>query len=192
MELSKARSAADKLLEARRSAVGRVKVEKKALAAAKDRFAAAAEAQHLLQHVAQQIQNQVHTKIAAVVTRCLQAVFGPSYTFAIRFDRKRGKTEARMVMTKKGKEVDPMDGSGGGVVDVVSFALRVAALMLERPSPRKFLGLDESFKHLSARNEYRDRARSLLTALASELGVQMVLVTHSEELEVGKVIEIGG
>lgn len=146
------------------------------------------EAQQVAQEAARVAQEASHTQIAQIVSRCLQSVFNEPYEFKIVFDKKRGKTQARFVFMLEGEEVDPLRNSAGGEVDVASFALRLAALMLHKPGLRRLLVLDESFKHLS--RPFRPRVAQLLEELSEELGVQILLVTHSPELEVGKVIQI--
>jgi ABC-type sulfate/molybdate transport systems ATPase subunit len=81
-----------------------------------------------------------------------------------------------------------MSASGGGVVDVAAFALRIACLTLRKPALRKVLILDEPFRFLSA--EYRPRVRSLIESLADEFGVQFIIVTHLDEFRCGKVITL--
>lgn len=166
----------------------RVKEEKQALLLLEERQRVLEEAQELAQAVAQRIQSQAHEQIANVVTRCL-AVFEEPYEFRIEFDRKRGRTEARLLFVREGEEVDPLSASGGGVVDVASFALRVAALALARPQRRKLLVLDEPFKHLSL--NYRRKVRLLLDGLAQDLGIQFLLVTHDPALSGGEITELG-
>lgn len=146
------------------------------------------QAQALVQTVAQQIQQQVHRHIASVVSRCLEAVFDEPYEFQIIFEQRRGRTEAELVFVRDGLTIDPMLASGGGVVDVASFALRLACLLLTRPPLQRVLVLDEPFKFVSA--EYRDRLRMLLEMLAKEMQVQIIMVTHIPELRVGKVVEL--
>lgn len=187
--LTEHRCKLDKLLTQHRLAVAKVKDERKTLAQAEQDYAEAVEAQKLLQEVAQQVQQQAHSQIAAVVTKCLRTVFGEdAYEFRILFEQKRGKTEARLVFLREGQEVDPLDAAGGGIIDVAGFALRLASLVLARPVRRRLLVLDEPMKHLSA--NYRPRMRELLEILAGELGIQFVLVTHDQEFQVGTVIEI--
>ncbi len=111
-----------------------------------------------------------------------------AYEFKILFERKRGRTEATLRFVRNGLEVDPLSASGGGIVDVAAFALRVACLMLHRPRLSKLVVLDEPFKFVS--KEYRDNVRSMLEELAKDLGLQILLVTHIDELETGKVIEV--
>ncbi len=146
-------------------------------------------AQGLVQAVAQQIQEQMHNRIASVVGRALEAVFDEPYEFRIKFEQKRGHTEASLAFVRDGLEIDPMTASGGGVVDVAAFALRLACLLLHRPPLRRVIILDEPFKFVSA--EYRGRLRLLLERLAEEMKVQIIMVTHIPELTTGKVIQIG-
>lgn len=126
------------------------------------------------------------------MTRCLAAVFDDPYEFRIVFEQKRGKTDARLTFVRNGEEVDPEDGCGGGVLDVAAFALRLGCLLTRRPRRRRVLILDEPFKHLSERKNYRERVRDLLLTVSEELNVQFVMVTHDPIFSVGKVIEIGG
>lgn len=153
---------------------------------AKEHLGHVAEAQVLVQTVAQQAQEHAHTQIATVVSRCLEAIFEEPYGFKIAFEKKRSKTEARMIFLRDGNEVDPKQAAGGGVLDVAAFALRLASLVLTQPAKRRVLFLDEPLRHLS--HEYRGRAAELFGALAKELGVQFVVVTHFRALELGKVV----
>jgi DNA repair exonuclease SbcCD ATPase subunit len=147
------------------------------------------EAQQFVQVVAQTIQQQAHADISAIVTKCLKAVFGEeAYEFKIDFQRKRNKTEAKLLFVREGYEIDPIDAAGGGVVDVASFALRVACLVLARPKRRRLLCLDEPFRFVS--KEYIPAVAKMLKTLAKDLGIQVVMVTHNQNLQVGKVVEV--
>jgi len=152
-------------------------------------YDAADEAQQIVQAVAETIQEEAHDRIAGVVSRCLAAVFDEPYEFQIRFERARGRTEARLVFVREGMEINPIDASGGGVVDVAAFALRLSCLMLARPACRRVVVLDEPFRFVS--KEYRVRVRIMLEDLARELGVQFIIVTHIRELATGHIIEVG-
>lgn len=165
--------------------------ELKNVAKAKLDHTTALEAQGVLQAVAQKVQQHAHDKIASVVTRCLEAVYGEeSYKFVIDFRRQRGKTEAVLQFIKDDLLLeDPVNEVGGGVLDVAAFALRVACLILCRPALRRTLWLDEPFRHLS--KDLRPAARDLITTLAKEMRIQFVIVTHDPALRIGKVIEIG-
>src|ERR1700748_1657063 len=72
---------------------------------AKKHHANCVKAQEILQHLAQAVQQQAHQKIAEVVTSCFEAVFDDPYSFHIEFERKRGKTEARLKFKRGGLTV---------------------------------------------------------------------------------------
>ncbi len=159
----------------------RLQDERESYRQAEQRLEDAEQARAIAQQVAQTVQEQAHARIAGVVTLCLQSVFGDSYRFRIKFIRKRNRTEAQLVLVKDGHEVmDPADEDSGGVLNVVAFALRLACLVLAKPSLRRLLVLDEPFHHVSA--EYRPAVRSMLQQLSRDFGVQFVIVTHEPTL----------
>ena len=184
------RRSLDRFLSQRSHVISQIKTERRALAGADAKVKTVSQAQALVQVVAEQVQASAHRQIASVVTRCLKAVFGDeAYQFRIDFKRSRGKTEAKLVFVRDGLVIDePTNAAGGGVVDVAAFALRLACLVLSRPRKRKLLCLDEPFRFLS--REHRPAVRELLLAMAEELKVQIVMVTHSEELTAGKVFDL--
>jgi DNA repair exonuclease SbcCD ATPase subunit len=144
----------------------------------------------VLQTVCAQIQTTVHKSVSDIVTRCLRAVFGEdAYEFRIIFEQKRGKAEAVMQFVRNGEIYDPMTQSGGGVLDVAAFGLRLSALLLSSNRYRRVLILDEPFRFLSV--EYRSQIRDLIETLSKELDFQFIMVTHAKELEIGDVVQIG-
>lgn len=149
------------------------------------------QAQEATQEAARVAQEVAHSQIASIVSRCLQSVFNEPYEFRIVLEKKRGKTEARFVFMLNEEEVDPLRSSAGGEVDVASFALRLAALVLHKPALRKVLILDEPFKWLQdSQKAFRGAMVQLLKDLTNELGVQIVMVTHDPEFAVGNVIRL--
>jgi hypothetical protein len=133
-------------------------------------------------------QTQCQARISSIVTRCLESVFPDNrYTFSLVFEQKRNQTEARCILKDKhGNEFDPLTENGGGLVDIVTFGLRVACLILTRPRPDKILILDEPFRFLSW--QYREPVARLLQQLSEELQLQIIMVTHIPELEIGNNI----
>lgn len=177
------------LQSAREVAERSVRIETAERNLLKGKLEALLKAQEIAQEVAQTVQQKAHVKIASVVTRCLKAVFGEeAYEFKIDFERKRGKTEARMYFERDGLEIDPLTASGGGPVDVAAFALRLAALVLSRPLKRPVLILDEPLKFPS--KEYWPEISEMIRAVSEEMGVQIIMVTHQDGLVSGKVVRI--
>lgn len=165
-----------------------IATEKVALSKAARRLERTLEAQEILQRIAQAVQQKAHEKISEVVSSCLEAVFDDPYSFEIVFERKRGKTEAKLRFTRRGLSVDPLTAAGGGMVDVAAFALRAACLMLHRPRLNRLLVLDEPFRFVSV--QYQENIRYMIEKLSKEMGIQIVLVTHVDELAIGKIIEL--
>lgn len=145
----------------------------------------ATEALTIVQQLTETLQNQAQAKIAGVVTQCLR-VFG-NYSFRIEYEAKRGSTAATFVLTRDGVDIDPMD-CGGGIIDVIAFALRVSVLMARKPLAQQILILDEPFKFVSA--NFRDDVARVIETLSDQLNVQFIIVTHIPELMIGKVVEL--
>lgn len=146
------------------------------------------QSQEILQHVAQAVQQKVHKRIAKVVSSCLASVFDDPYQFKIEFDRKRGRTQARILFCRDGLQVDPISASGGGMIDVAAFALRVVCLVLHRPRLRPSLFFDEPFKNVSS--DYQDNCRMMMERLSKEMKVQIILITHNDALATGSIIRL--
>jgi len=134
-------------------------------------------AQAFLQQVAQDTQEQLKIHVEDIVQLALDAIFPDQYLFEIQFSISYGKTTAELVFVSKksGFSIDPMVASGGGVVDVCSFALRLACWTLSRGVDRVIV-LDEPFRFLS--RDLQPRAGSLLKELSEKLGLQIILTTH--------------
>lgn len=183
------RKRADQVVAQRAAAYMALQVARNAVNGAESAWQAADEAQQIVQAVAETIQEEAHDRIAGVVSRCLAAVFDEPYEFKIQFERIRGRTEARLLFVRDGQAINPIDSSGGGVVDVAAFALRISCLMLARPACRRIVILDEPFKFVSA--DRRGRVRAMLEGLCQDLTIQFVMVTHITELQCGAVIDLG-
>jgi DNA repair exonuclease SbcCD ATPase subunit len=190
MDLIKAREKVDSLLSDLRVAQRRCKDERAKLVEAEDRLTYVEEAQKIAQQVAEQVQQRVHNQIAGVVSRCLEAVFyEDNYGFKIQFVKKRGRTEAVLILTKDGHEiVDPLNYDSGAVCEIAALPLRLSCLIMSKPRLRKLLILDEPFKALSV--HYYDRVRLLLNSLSEDFGIQIVMVTHNPKLQTGEIVEL--
>jgi exonuclease SbcC len=150
---------------------------------AKTRIHAVEEAQKILQYIAQETQKNLVVHISDVVSLALGAVFEEeAYSFNIDFVQKRGKTEADIYFERDGNRVDPMTASGGGAVDVASFALRVAFWQLigQNKKINDTIILDEPFRFLS--KDLQPKAGKMLKLISDKLGIQFLIVTHNEDL----------
>ncbi len=169
-----------------------VRSERKSLCEAKERIRVLTEAADCVQKVSEAIQTRVHKQVAGVVTRCLAAVFDKPYQFDIRFVKRRGRTEADLVLLQDGLELtDPMNQAGGGVLDVASFALRLVALILTQPKKRRLLVMDEPYRHAKPPEVLAPRICALLETLSREMKVQIILIPSIDRYyQIGKVIDL--
>ena len=133
------------------------------------------EAQIIIQYVANLTQEQIQKQLEVLPTTALQLVYGDEYSFATEFDIARGKTDANFFITKGDTKISPMGNTGGGVIDVLSFALRLACASMKQVGTKIFI-LDESFKHIS--KDLQPKIGEMLEVLTDKLGIQFIFVTH--------------
>lgn len=147
----------------------------------KNNFNLLIDAQAFLQDVAQKTQSKLKLQIEDIVNLALETCFPNEYEFRIDFNVSRGKTEAELIFLSKltGNKIDPMNASGGGVVDLTSFALRIACYTLQY-NINNVIVLDEPFRFIS--RDLQDKASQILKSLSQKLGLQIIMVTHIPEL----------
>lgn len=139
------------------------------------------QSQAFLQRVAQQTQEHLKFQVEDIVNLALETCFPGEYIFQIMFNISRGKTDAELVFLdqKTGRQVDPMNASGGGVVDLTCFALRIACYALEKEIDNVIV-LDEPFRFLS--RDLQERAGEILRTLSKKMNLQIILVSHIGEI----------
>ena len=139
-----------------------------------------AEARDLMAAVLAATQQMVVGFLEEIATLALRTVYGDDYALRLKVEVKRNQTEITPVLVFREMELSPRDEVGGGVVDVLSFGLRMALWAMRTPRSRPSVVLDEPFKYVS-----RDRVEAvgnMLKEVSGLLGVQLVLVTHDWEL----------
>lgn len=139
------------------------------------------EVQAIIQAVAKQTQEELEYRITEPVSLAMSAVFDNPYKQVAEFKiTGRGTTECHL-MFKRGKNiVKPFEASGGGPVDVSAFALRLGSWSLSQPKSRPIIILDEPFRFVSKAK--MPLAGQMLKESASQLGLQIIMVTHIDEL----------
>ena len=118
--------------------------------------------------------------IEQLVTKALQGVFGVNYSFEIESKMCRNKNEANFWVVIDGHR-HSLDGQlGGGVVDMVSFALRVVVWSIQSPDGNRVFILDEPAKFIS--KDKLPLFGGFLKELNELLGIQFIIITHEQEL----------
>lgn len=138
------------------------------------------QAREIIREVGLKTQQQLQVHISEITTLALEAVFPDPYALTAEFVQRRNKTECDLFFVRNDNRVDPLSAAGGGTVDVASFALRVASWSMRVPRSQNILILDEPFRYLSA--GLLPRAGEMIKQISEKLGLQIIMVTHSEEL----------
>jgi DNA repair exonuclease SbcCD ATPase subunit len=137
----------------------------------------AEEATAFIQEVARKTQNQLRIHIEDIVSTALEYILDDDpYKFELEFVLRRNKTECDIYFVRDGKRINPIDASGGGAVDIASFASRIALWSLQ-PS-NNVLVFDEPFRFVS--KQYKSKVAEFLSHISKQLGIQIIMVTHDD------------
>lgn len=141
--------------------------------------------QLLLTKTSDYAREQLKERIESVVSAALQAIVtDQDLRFRVVIDTRAGQPTAEweIVTDYDGDTLaGPVeDGSGGGIADIVSTALRLALLELARPKPGGPIIQDEPGKMIS--RDYSPNMAAFLKDYAKSTGRQILLVTHNDDL----------
>lgn len=143
----------------------------------------AIETQRLIREAAQITLSNLSVRIGTIVTKALTKVLGSRYRFGIDFDIKYNKLATSMYLEKDGNKYDLRRDNGDGVVDIVSLALRIAVLCLDRRKLRRLLILDEPCGAVSV--NYQPLLGSMLKQLSDMLDIQVIMVaSHGSTMQI--------
>lgn len=138
----------------------------------------------LLQRTSEYARMQIKQQVEMLVSHCLQFVFGPNLEFVIELNEVRGKTEAEFYVVSTYDNIKiktkPQDARGGGIVDVISLALRIAVIQSINSYTEGPLILDEPAKHVSS--EYIANVAQFLKQISEFFHRQIIMVTHNQYL----------
>lgn len=134
----------------------------------------------LLEMAAEYARQQAKGDIEYVVTQALQYVFESDLEFKIELEDNASGPQAEFyVESRYGGEqlvrTRPQDARGGGVVDVISLALRIAMMQ-----GRGVIILDEPAKQVS--EEFAPNVANFLKYLADQGDFQVLMVSHNQHL----------
>ena len=147
-------------------------------------------AREIIREVGLKTQQQLSFHISDLTSLALSAVFNDPYQLKVDFVQRRNKTECDLLFVRDEMEIDPIEASGVGAIDVASFALRIASWTMAIPKTRNVIILDEPMKHLST--EYQEKASAMIKELSQKLGLQFIIITHEEVLtsSADKIFEV--
>ena len=136
-------------------------------------------ARTIFMEASRRTQLSVKSYIEGLVTKVI-GVFGRDYKFLVDFDLKKDRTECILRVQEGDKEpYVPREDQGGGLRDIIGFALRIVLSSLERPRSRPILVLDEPMNQMGV---YSVAGGSLIKEISDKLGFQIIIITHDTEL----------
>ena len=138
----------------------------------------------LLQKAADFSRNQATHQIEDIVTQSIAYIMQNSSRFIVDLSEKRGLPIAELFVESDYGEykvkTKPEMSRGGGVVDIVSLALRIAFLENHRPKMDGPLFLDEPGKHIS--DDYIFNMGEFVKECSRLFSRQIIMVTHNDYL----------
>ena len=137
--------------------------------------------QIVLRKASDYARRQAKQHIEEIVSSALTVVFGDGCRFRLDVVERASRVEVDYYLIKDGEErqLKPPDfNRGGGVVDVISLALRLAVCELEKVDG--ILLCDEVGKHVS--KEYAPNVAYFLKQYSERFARQILLITHNAEL----------
>ncbi|WP_019132419.1 hypothetical protein [Peptoniphilus obesi] len=120
-----------------------------------------------------------------LVTKCLQTILETDIEFVVEITEKREIPQAQfyVISNYNGYSVktEPELARGGGIVDIISIALRIAFISInKRPSLEGPLIFDEPGKHVS--DDYIFNLGEFLKNSSRYFKRQILMVTHNKHL----------
>ena len=156
----------------------RLSITKRSLKVDKFRIQSIEKAQALVQHTAQETQEQLRYHVEDIVNSALDTCYPGKYKFIMNFEIKRGRTECSLLVDKDGELLSPLDDNGGGLCDIIGLGLRPSAWVLNKTD--NFMVLDEPFK-LCDKN-LRKLAGHILKQLSQKLELQLLIISHDDSI----------
>ena len=136
----------------------------------------------ILEGVALQVEHLIHARIDEPVTAALQTIYQrPDLKLRTTVNRAGDRMEASFEIGQdSGTVTGPvLDSVGGGVIDIISFVLRLCIYRLE--DCKGPIVMDEPFRHVDSSALWR--AAQFAKQLSHDMGIQIVAVTHEKPLE---------
>lgn len=125
-------------------------------------------------------QQNLEFHISDIASLALGSIFADPYKLVLDFVERRNKTECDILFERNEERMKPLNASGGGTVDVASFALRIASWSMSNPRTRNVIILDEPMRFLSTDNQ--ETASEMIKEISNKLGIQFIIITHEQTL----------
>lgn len=120
------------------------------------------------------------TDIDNLTTIAINIVYDRDLSFELKFIRKEnGSSEYIPCIIESEEEFDPKTEQCGGILDVISYALRIILKSFEVEKTRNFFFFDEPLKFLGG-GILAEKAADMMKQINTDLGIQSVIISHDE------------
>lgn len=133
----------------------------------------------VLTEISKETQKETKKRIESLITLAIRSVFDEKYTFKMRFETKNNRVYAYPIVEEDGMEMDPEEDMGGGIIDVISVALRIILWHMESPRKRNVLLIDEPFRFTG---KLVEKAGYMIKYLSENLVFQVIMLSHDDAL----------
>jgi DNA repair exonuclease SbcCD ATPase subunit len=158
--------------EYKRAKSEKIKIKQKILDFEKSRIA--------INKYAKKSQKETKKQIEYLVTLAIRSIFDREFTFKLDFQEKANKVYAiPIVIDGKDEFTNLKEDLGGSMVDIISLAFKIVLWSMEVPRKRPLFIIDEPFRFTG---RLVKKAGYMLKYLSKELGFQVIMVSHDDEL----------
>lgn len=127
--------------------------------------------------VKEQIMNEFRKIVEEIVSQCLTDVYQTQMNFRFDIEIKRNQVEFTPIVETENGIRNPRRDMGGGVNNIIGFALRVIFIKLTKAKP--IIILDEPFRFLGSKQIY---AAEMMKQLSEKFGIQFIVISHDEAI----------
>lgn len=139
------------------------------------------QALQVLQKLSSRQRQVAKLRLEELGTQALQFSLGKNYRMEIEVEEVRKRPQAYLTVINEatGIKTEPLDDNGGGVVDIISIALRMVVLQAMGNIDGPII-LDEPFKMVS--EEFVPMLSEFLNKISNDFGRQIIMITHNKVL----------
>lgn len=141
------------------------------------------QAVELLSLVQKVTRDKIKDAFENIVTHALNYIFeSDKYSFHLVFGRRGNLQELDFAVQtpEKTEPLNPMDTDAGGVLNIISFALRVVLMEVANPRVNGFIISDESFSNLS--EDHIERAGQFFKEINQKMRRQIIAISHQPKI----------
>ena len=170
----------DRLVATKAAALKLLKTSKRRVKALRREHRHHEKARIVITELAKATQDEAKERIEKLVSLAIQSVFDDrDFSFMMKFERKNNRVYATPLVMEYGEEYDPKEDMGGGIIDIISLALKIVLWHMQDPRKRNVLILDEPFRFTG---KLITKAGYMLKFISDKLDLQIIMVSHEDEL----------